>query len=170
MTAEGASCVEKEKRKGLGNGSLKVSEKCKRIFVTPKKSFSHSATAFYQLMNQYAIWLFNESVAEAEGVVPRQWKTAVITPVPKTSKPANPNDFRRISVTPILSRSLEKHIVRQYIYPALQNPPLGLDFSDQFAFRPSGSTTAALVALFHTVRTLLNQPVPVCLCILLWFQ
>ena len=31
-----------------------------------------------------------------------------------------------------------------------------LDFSDQFAFRPTGSTTAALIALFHAISQLLN--------------
>jgi len=44
-----------------------------------------------------------------------------------------------------------------FIYPALQHSPAGLDFSYQFAFRPSGSTTAVLVALFHTARTLLSD-------------
>jgi len=38
----------------------------------------------------------------------------------------------------------------QYIYPALY-PAAGLNLADQFAFRPSGSTTAAIVALFHEV-------------------
>ena len=32
-----------------------------------------------------------------------------------------------------------------------------LDFRDQFAFRPSGSTTAAIVAIMHTVRSMLNN-------------
>ena len=36
-------------------------------------------------------FLFNQSVKE--GVVPRQWKTAAITPVPKVSKPVQPSDF-----------------------------------------------------------------------------
>jgi len=97
--------------------------------------------------------LFNQSLAE--GIVPRQWKTWVITPIPKVSKPVNPSDFRPISVTPILSRVLERFIVQQYIYTAFHHQPPGLDFIDQFAFRPSGSTTATLVALFHRVRTML---------------
>ena len=44
-------------------------------------------------------------------------------------------------------RLVEKLIVRKYIMPAL---PLDL-ISDQFAYRPTGSTTAALVSLTHTV-------------------
>jgi hypothetical protein len=33
----------------------------------------------------------------------------------------------------------------------------GLDFDDQFAFRPSGSTTAAVIALLHTVESMLSS-------------
>ena len=50
-----------------------------------------------------------------------------------------------------MSRLTERHIVRTYIYPALQLPPPTLRFSDQHAFRPTRSTAAALVALFHTI-------------------
>ncbi len=54
---------------------------------------------------------------------------------------------------------LERHIVRSYIYPALQQPPPGLHFADQFAFRPTGSTDAALIILLHTIFTMLTtQP------------
>ena len=77
-------------------------------------------------------------------------------PVPKVSKPQKPNDFRPISITAVLSRTLERHVVRSFLYPALQKPPDGLYFGDQFAFRPTGSTTAALIALLHTVRTMLS--------------
>ena len=47
-------------------------------------------------------------------------------------------------------------VVRDYIYPALLNPPPLLSFTDQFAFRPSGSTTAALITILHTVTNLLT--------------
>ena len=67
------------------------------------------------------------------------------------TKPMQPKDYRPISVTPVLSWTLERHVVRSYIYPALQQPPLGLNFTDQFAFRPTGSTVAAVIALIHTV-------------------
>ena len=45
--------------------------------------------------------LFHQSLAT--GVVPHQWKTAVITPTPKIATPAQPSDFRPISITPVLS-------------------------------------------------------------------
>ena len=51
---------------------------------------------------------------------------------------------------------LERHLVRTYIYPALQQPPPGLHFADQNAFRPTGSTDAALITLLHTVSTMLT--------------
>jgi len=49
----------------------------------------------------------------------------------------------------------EKFVVREFIYPTLHQPCQSLDFSDQFAFRLSGSTTAAIVAMLHTVRSML---------------
>ena len=55
--------------------------------------------------------------------------TAVITPIPKVTKPMQPTDFRPISVTRVLSRSLERFIVRSNIYPAFQHPPPGLVWS-----------------------------------------
>jgi len=50
-----------------------------------------------------------------------------------------------------------KHLVRQYIYPALHQPASGLKSDDQFGFRPSGSTTAAIIAMLDTVRTMLTS-------------
>lgn len=70
--------------------------------------------------------LFNQSIRTS--IVPRQWKQACITPIPKI----------------VLSRILENHVVR--IYAAIQNPPTNLCFRDQFAFRPTGSTAAALIS------------------------
>ena len=98
--------------------------------------------------------LLNQSIIE--GFVPHQWKTAVITPVLKVTKPIQPTDFRPISGTPVLSRSLERFIVRSNIYPTFQHPPPGLIFDDQYVFSPSGSTTAALITFFHTVSSMLS--------------
>ena len=39
-----------------------------------------------------------------------------------------------------------------YSAVALSSPPPTLTFADQYAFRPSGSTTAALVALLCRLR------------------
>ena len=60
-----------------------------------------------------------------------------------------------MSVTLVLSRSLEKNVVRHHIYPALRDPPPQLNFEDQYAFRPTGLTTAAITAILHTVRSML---------------
>jgi len=99
--------------------------------------------------------LFHQSLAT--GVVPHQWKTAAIKPmpVPKIAAPTQPSNYRPISITPVLSRSLERIVVREFIYPALLMPYQTLNFCDQFAFRPTGSTTAAIMAMLFTVRSLL---------------
>ena len=57
---------------------------------------------------------------------------------------------------PNLSRLMEKLIVKNFFYPAFVNLPPTLSFADQFAFRPGGSTTAALNALLQTITNMLR--------------
>ncbi|MFZ2538227.1 MAG: reverse transcriptase family protein, partial [Oscillospiraceae bacterium] len=99
--------------------------------------------------------LYNLSLARSE--VPTQWKTSIITPIAKISQPNGCSDFRPISVTSILSRVLEKLVVRIFLYPALTNPDYTHLFADQFAFRPTGSTTAALINLTQTMAEMLQN-------------
>jgi len=75
----------------------------------------------------------------------------------KTLSPKDSSDCRPISVTPVLTRVMERLVVRQFLYPALLVPSCNLTFSDQYAFRPTGSTIAALIQLFYTVTELLND-------------
>ena len=98
--------------------------------------------------------LMNMSLSSS--VVPQQWKSASILPIPKISSPSVPADYRPISITPVLSRVLERIVVTDYIYPSLQSPPSGLSFVDQFAFQPTASTTAALIQFLQTVTNLLE--------------
>jgi len=87
------------------------------------------------------------------GTVPVDWLTAVVTPVPKIPCPSSLADYRPISVTPILSRVAEKMVVRQWLRPAIPNDML----ADQFGFRPTGSTTCALVHFLHHATLMLEN-------------
>jgi len=99
--------------------------------------------------------LFNCSITMS--VVPSQWKAAYIRPVPKVSAPLSHSDYRPISITPVLFRLVEKLVVRHFLYPTFSAPPSTLNFSDQFAFSSSWSTTAALIYISHTVTQLLTN-------------
>jgi len=48
-------------------------------------------------------------------------------------------------------------VVRTFMCPALLTPPPALMFSDQYANRPTGSTTAALVFLLRTITNLFAE-------------
>src|SRR6218665_715280 len=52
---------------------------------------------------------------------------------------------------------LERIVVTNYIYPAISAPPMVNLVADQFAFRPTGSTTAALIDLLHNITVLLQH-------------
>ena len=91
-------------------------------------------------------YLFNQCLRQS--FVPKYWKTARITPVPKVSKPAACQDYCPISVTPILSRLFEKVIVlREFFYILLVHDSCRELYGDQYAFRSTGSITAALINL-----------------------
>src|SRR3989442_3235214 len=102
----------------------------------------------------HLIYLYNLSLTL--GIVPLQWKTATIKPIPKIPSPQTCSDFRPISLTPIVSRLLEKLVVRLSIYPLFSQPSTLPFFHDQFAFRPTGSTQSAIIAILHHITTLLQ--------------
>ena len=99
-------------------------------------------------------YLYNLSLST--GVVPDQWKKAVINPMPKISLPLSCSDFRPISLTPTPSRIFEKLVVQNVLYSIFRQPSLSELFLDQYAFRPTGSTQAAIIAILHHVTTLLE--------------
>ena len=52
---------------------------------------------------------------------------------------------------------LEKFIVSKKFYPLLYTPGNKSKFSDQFAFRPTGSTTSALIYILHLASSMLQE-------------
>ena len=88
----------------------------------------------------------------SRGIVPAAWRRAVITPVLKCTPVRGVSDLRPISVTPILSRMVEPLIVKYHIFPAISPAKL----YDQFGFKPTGSTTAALVDITNTISIMLE--------------
>jgi hypothetical protein len=50
---------------------------------------------------------------------------------------------------------MERTVVSRFLYPAFLSPPPLLSFIDQFAFRPTGSTTAAIISILQTVTNML---------------
>ena len=87
------------------------------------------------------------------GISPDSWKHSIITPIPKVNPPSSLSDLRPISVTPILSRVFERLFVKWHLLHSLPKSLL----EDQFAFRPTGSTTAALTYIFHNAASLLER-------------
>jgi len=87
------------------------------------------------------------------GQIPDVWRTAIVTPVPKVTQPSDCGDYRPISVTPILSRITEKIVVKTWLCPSIPTALL----PNQYGFIPTGSTTAALVHLFHSVTKMLES-------------
>ena len=83
----------------------------------------------------------------------RVWKTAHVTPVPKTSPIAGHGDLRPISVTSLLSRTVEKLLVKNYLTSVLYRPL----FHDQHAYKPTGSTTCALADFTYCMHSLLES-------------
>ena len=105
--------------------------------------------------------LINFSINKGE--VPRAWKQAVVTPVPKTAPSVS--DLRPISVTPVLSRIVESLMVRGFISPFIPSQSL----IDQYAYKATGSTTCAIIKITETVGRMLENSLYV-RCLLLDFS
>lgn len=78
------------------------------------------------------------------GICPSALKLARVTPVHKSGAASDPNNFRPISVLPIISKLLERHICIQLM---LYLPSYNLIVSTQSGFRHHHSTESILIKL-----------------------
>jgi len=52
---------------------------------------------------------------------------------------------------------MEKLLVKSLLYPVITEPECRHLLADQYAFRPTGSTTSALISIFHQITNLLQE-------------
>ena len=79
------------------------------------------------------------------GVFPLAWKVARITPLHKTGEKSDKNNYRPISVLPILSKVFEHHIYNS-IYSFLEDNNILYQF--QSGFRRHHSAETALINMY----------------------
>ena len=85
-------------------------------------------------------YIINQSLTS--GIFPDDWKVARITPIHKDDIKTNPNNYRPISVLPIVSKLIERVVFNQ-LYDFLMRHDLLADA--QSGFRPCHSTLTALL-------------------------
>ena len=110
-------------------------------------------------------FLFNKYLSL--GKIPSTWKTEIITPYPKKTFSSISEQFsnlRPISVTSILSLLLEKVIIQRFLWPGLCEEGC---LEDQFCFRPTGSTTAALIDITNFIYSKFNEGSDYVRCLLI---
>lgn len=96
--------------------------------------------------------LFNRMLQE--GLLPHQFKFAHVTPVYKRGNPTLPDNYRPISLLPVLSKVLERIVFDQLTSFIESNPDLKVLPPEQFAYRRGHSTEDALtLAIDHWSRT-----------------
>ena len=94
--------------------------------------------------------IFLQSISE--GIFPKKWKLANVTPIPKKPNPSI-IDFRPISLLPLPSKVLESIVLS-----AIKKPLIDGYGSNQFGFRPGSSTLLAHISIHDFVTRQLDVP------------
>ena len=101
--------------------------------------------------------LFNISIRLGE--LPDEWKTARVTPIPKSGDLSNPGNYRPVSLLSILSKLLEKHFRDLLAKHFEEEYPLS---AQQWGFTQGKSTTGALLAATDQWFRFLEQGCDIC--------
>ena len=101
-------------------------------------------------------FIINQSITT--GIFPNAWKRARVSPIFKEDLRTDPNNYRPISVLPVVSKLIERVVFNQ-LYEYLNNNNLLTE--SQSGFRPMFSTETALLEatnewLWNIVNNLLN--------------
>ena len=101
--------------------------------------------------------LFNKSLKSGE--FPFDWKAARIVTIPKGGDPENPGNYRPISILPVLSKLLEKHVYNLLSHYLCLHSPLS---QHQWGFTSGKSTTSACTSFTHECQEALDCGNEVC--------
>ena len=96
--------------------------------------------------------LFNLSIST--GILPTDWKVGRITPIPKGTNNSLPSGYRPISMLPIVSKLIKRHIkeiVEQFLR---DNTPIS---ARQWGFMTNRSTVSALIKIVDDWQRALDQ-------------
>ena len=91
--------------------------------------------------------IFNSSIST--GIFLDEWKLAHVTPVHKNGSPSDVNNYRPISIIPIIAKLFEKIIYDQYYKYLLDNNLLS---NCQSGFRALHSTVTSLLCATDKLR------------------
>ena len=92
------------------------------------------------------------SLSVLQKSLPTQWKLANIQPIPKKKNPTI-NDLRPISLLPVLSKVLEKIVLK-----SIREELIEMYGNSQFGFRPHSSTLHAQIKVHEFITKELDQP------------
>ena len=101
--------------------------------------------------------LMNESIRS--GNFPNAWKTSSIVPIPKGNNHTSVSNYRPISLLPILSKLLEKHVHCIISNHLSVHHPIALQ---QWGFQPKKSSVSALIDVIHEWSTALDNGHEIC--------
>ena len=102
--------------------------------------------------------LFNLSLTT--GKFPSEWKMARVVPIPKTDNSSTSvTAYRPISILPIVSKVLERHVKNILDDHLAENHPIS---SHQWGFMHHRSSTSALIAVLHDWFNALDSGKEVC--------
>lgn len=95
------------------------------------------------------------TVIYSTGIYPSTFKLAVVSPIHKSGAKSSVDNYRPISVLPVLNK-----IVERTIYNRLFNfvsCKLGIVYSHQFGFRPKSNTENAAIELTNLIMRAIDQ-------------
>ena len=101
--------------------------------------------------------LFNLSIKLGE--LPDVWKTARVSPIPKSRNQSGARNYRPISLLSVLSKLLEKHVRNLLIRHFEECHPI---FAQQWGFTKGKSTTGALLDATDQWFRLMEQGHDIC--------
>ncbi len=121
--------------------SLKTNKATGLDQISAKLLKDSASTIASSLMKIFNASLFSQTF-------PDIWKKGKIIPLFKSNDPTSPNNYRPITILPILSKIMER-IVHKQIYKYLQEHKLIT--SEQFGFHPYLSTNVALTRVTEEI-------------------
>lgn len=87
-----------------------------------------------------------------KGMFPHILKKELITPIPKIKRPTDPSDFRPVAVTDVLSRIMERILLKLYVKEVKLHSK-----NEQHGFFNGRSTTSALISFHYKVNKILES-------------